>query len=205
MDQATKFDPRVGPFTLSVKSLAHPQTVYYDKAKNVRAEHIEGVLHLYRHADITAVNRHPDVLGTGGRGGAMGNDNPLIPLEIDGPEHRKWRRVLDPMFAPKQVAMLEDGIRELARELIDDFAGASEADLTAQFCVPLPCLTFLRLVGAPVKISTSSSSSRTASSTLSETPSRRSRPTWRWRPARSTSTSSASSQIDEARRSRNLM
>jgi cytochrome P450 len=131
--------------------MSAPQTIYYDKAKNVRAERIEGVLHLYRMADIVAINRHPAVTGTGGRGGSFGNDAALIPLEIDGSEHRKWRRLLDPMFAPKQVARLEGSVRELAADLIDTFASTGHADLAKQFCVPLPCLTFLRLLGAPIE------------------------------------------------------
>jgi cytochrome P450 len=151
MEQLPRFDPRIAPFAQSTKDMANPQTVYYDKAKNVRAERIEGIVHLYRMADIVAINRHPAVTGTGGRGGSFGNDSALIPLEIDGAEHKKWRRLLDPMFAPKQVARLEDSVRALAAELIDNFASAGKADLAADFCVPLPCLTFLRLLGAPVE------------------------------------------------------
>jgi cytochrome P450 len=151
MEQGTRFDPRIAPFMQSINDMPAPQTVYYDKAANVRAEVIEGVVHLYRLADIVAVNRHPAVTGTGGRGGSFGNDSALIPLEIDGEEHRKWRRLLDPLFAPKQVARLEDSVRELAADLISKFAEDGKADLAEQFCVPLPCLTFLRLLGAPVE------------------------------------------------------
>jgi cytochrome P450 len=151
MQEGERFDPRLSQFTQSVATMATPQTVYYDKAANVRAERIDGVVHLYRQADIVAINRHPAVLGTGGRGGSFGHDGKLIPLEIDGTEHRKWRRLLDPMFAPKQVARLEDSVRQLARELIDNFADKGKADLAEDFSVPLPCLTFLRLLGAPVE------------------------------------------------------
>jgi cytochrome P450 len=151
MDELSRVDLRLSSFVESTKDMATPQTVYYDKAKNVRAERIEGVVHLYRMADIVAINRHPAVTGTGGRGGSFGNDTALIPLEIDGDEHKKWRRLLDPMFAPKQVARLETSVRELAAELIDGFASKGTADLAKEFCVPLPCLTFLRLLGAPVE------------------------------------------------------
>ena len=151
MEQPQRFDPRIGPFMQGVKSMSTPQTVYHDKAANVRAERIEGVVHLYRLSDIVAINRHPAVTGTGGRGGSFGNEGALIPLEIDGSEHRKWRRLLDPMFAPKQVARLENSVRELAADLIDEFATTGHADLAEQFCVPLPCLTFLRLLGAPAE------------------------------------------------------
>jgi cytochrome P450 len=150
MTQATRYDPRISGLSQVVKTMAEPQALYSDKAGNVRAECIDGALHLYRHQDIMHINRHPAVLGNGGRGGSFGHDARLIPLEIDGEDHKKWRRLLDPMFAPKQVALLETQVRELARDLIDGFADSGEAELYKQFCTPLPCLTFLRLVGAPV-------------------------------------------------------
>jgi cytochrome P450 len=151
MDQATKFDPRLAPLTQQVKSMAQPQVLYSKKAGDVRAERANGVVTLYRHDDIIKVNRHPAILGNGGQGGSFGNDNPLIPLEIDGDDHKKWRRLLDPIFGPKQMAPLEASIRKLAGELIEKFVERGEAELSEEFCVPLPCLTFLRLVGAPVE------------------------------------------------------
>ncbi|MCV7393740.1 cytochrome P450 [Mycobacterium paraseoulense] len=151
MTQAARYDPRVSGLSQVVKSMAEPQRVYHDKAGNVRAEHIDGALHLYRHQDILRINRHPAVLGNGGKGGSFGHDARLIPLEIDGEDHKKWRRLLDPMFAPKQVARLEAQVRDLARELIDGFAPTGKAELYEDFCTPLPCLIFLRLVGAPVE------------------------------------------------------
>lgn len=151
MTQATKFDPRLAPLTQHVKSMASPQALYHDKAGNVRAEKSNGVWNLYRYEDILKINRHPAILGNGGQGGSFGNDNPLIPLEIDGEDHKKWRRLLDPIFGPKQMAPLESQIRALARELIDNFASRGNAELHDEYCVPLPSLTFLRLVGAPVE------------------------------------------------------
>ena len=152
MEQAaTRFDPRLSGLSQRVAYMAEPQTVYYEKAKSVRAEYLDGALHLYRHDDIIRVNRHPAVLGNGGRGGSFGRDARLIPLEIDGEDHKKWRRLLDPMFAPKQVARMEAQVRELASELIDRFLATGKAELFNEFCTPLPSLTFLRLVGAPIE------------------------------------------------------
>lgn len=150
--QDQRFDFRMSEWGQSLQTVPHPQPVYFDKAGNIRAERgTHGEWRLYRHADLLRINRHPAVLGNGGQGPAFGSGAPLIPLEIDGEEHRKWRRVLDPLFAPKQVARLEDAVRQLARELILRFLPQGRAELYEDFCVPLPCLTFLRLVGAPVE------------------------------------------------------
>ena len=34
-------------------------------------------------------------------GAYMGAGRPLIPLMLDGDEHTKYRKLLDPLFAPK--------------------------------------------------------------------------------------------------------
>jgi cytochrome P450 len=151
MSTPERFDARLAPLTQQVKSMSDPQTLFSNKAGNVRADRTDGVVTLYRHADIVRINRHPAVLGTGGRGGSFGNDNPLIPLEIDGEDHRKWRRLLDPLFAPKQIAFLESAVRARASALIDAFIDEGHVELTESYCIPLPCLTFLNLVGAPVE------------------------------------------------------
>ncbi|MEU1526561.1 cytochrome P450 [Nocardia rhamnosiphila] len=146
----SRFDPRVSGLSQQVKNLAEPQHIYLEKARDVRAEHLDGALHVYRHEDILALNKHMDVLGNGGRGGSFGHDARLIPLEVDGPEHKKWRRLLDPLFAPKQVQRLEASIRRLASELIDDARASGGAEWYGAFCTPLPCQIFLGLVGAPL-------------------------------------------------------
>ena len=145
------FDSRLARIFNEVKSESQPQNYYHQKAKDVRLERIDGVVHLYRYDDILAVNRHPAVLGQGGRGSILGSNSALIPLEIDGADHMKYRKLLDPLFAPKRVALLESSFRALAAELIDSFRHEKNVDLYQRFCVPLPCLTFLRLVGAPTE------------------------------------------------------
>ena len=114
-------------------------------------ERIDGVVHLYRYKDILAINRHPAILGQGGRGSILGSSSALIPLELDGADHVKYRKLLDPLFAPKRVALLESSFRALAAELIDSFSHEQDVDLYERYCVPLPCLTFLRLLGAPTE------------------------------------------------------
>ena len=37
---------------------------------------------------------------------ALGAGRPLIPLMLDGEDHTKYRKLLDPLFAPRHVARL---------------------------------------------------------------------------------------------------
>jgi cytochrome P450 len=83
--------------------------------------------------------------------GGLGNDRPLIPLQIDPPEHKKYRVLLDPYFSPRAMAKREADVAKLVNELIDGFIERGECDFTADFAVPLPCTVFLRLVGLPLE------------------------------------------------------
>ena len=49
------------------------------------------------------------------------NIRPLIPLQIDPPDHKKYRKILDPLFAPQQMALLEEPVTKLVNDLIDGF------------------------------------------------------------------------------------
>ena len=84
-------------------------------------------------------------------GGLIGTGRPLIPLMLDGPEHTKYRSLLDPLFAPKEVAKIEQRTRALCDDLIDGFGGQGQVDLYGQFCDPLPSQIFLTLLGLPLE------------------------------------------------------
>ena len=106
-----------------------------------------------RHEDVEYVLRNPQLFSSQfGEGmGGIGNDRPLIPLQIDPPHHKKYRVLLDPFFAPREMAKLEDEVAALANQLIDGFAAKGECDFTEEFAVPFPCTAFLRLVGLPTE------------------------------------------------------
>lgn len=145
------YDFRLSDYARSIETLEHPQDYLAEKVATTRFERSpDGAIYLYRHEDILKLNRHPAILGNGGRG-SMVPGMPFVPLEVDGDEHSRWRRILDPLFAPKQIARLEGTIRELTAELVDGFADDASVEMYSRFCVPLPCITFLRLFGAPVE------------------------------------------------------
>jgi cytochrome P450 len=104
--------------------------------------------------DVLAAAKNPTFVSCNPATGAphgMGSEYPLIPLHFDGEPHRRYRRLLDPLFTPKKMALLEPDIRKLADELIDGFASRGEAELHAEFCVPLPSTVFLTLFGMPLE------------------------------------------------------
>jgi len=108
---------------------------------------------LSRHQDVEAAFRNPQLFSSqfGQGSGSLGNDRPLIPLMIDPPEHKKYRVLLDPYFAPRHMAKLEEGLTELVNGLIDKFADKEGCEFTSEFAVPMPCTAFLELLGLPLE------------------------------------------------------
>jgi len=81
----------------------------------------------------------------------FGTDFPLIPIDIDPPQHARYRRILLPLFTPRAVARLEDGMRSTARQLIGPMKEQRVADVSALYARPMPTVVFSRLAGFPEK------------------------------------------------------
>lgn len=107
----------------------------------------DGIFALTTMDDIRYVNKHP---ATEQGLKYLGSDRPAIPLGLDGAEHRKYRRLLDPVFTPKRVLPLAPQVQQLADELIDTFVDAGACDAYAAWCQPLPSLMFLSIMGLPL-------------------------------------------------------
>jgi cytochrome P450 len=106
-----------------------------------------------RSEDIDHVLRSPQIFSSrfGESMGGLGNDRPMIPLQVDPPEHKKYRVLLDPYFAPRRMAKLESDVAALVNQLIDTFVDRGSCEFTSEFAVPLPCTVFLRSLGLPLE------------------------------------------------------
>lgn len=110
---------------------------------------LEGTHVISRYEDVKFALRHPEIFSSAIQAVDIGQDRPLIPLQIDPPEHAKYRRLMDPQLSPKEVARLEDETRKLVNEIIDGFAARGSCDFHAEFAVPLPSTVFLQIAGLP--------------------------------------------------------
>lgn len=102
-----------------------------------------------RHTDVMDTLRDAETFSSDMDAVPLGNDRPLIPLQVDPPDHLKFRKLLDPLFAPRAVALLEPEVRRLTTELIDAFIEDGSVELSEALAVPLPCTVFLALLGLP--------------------------------------------------------
>ncbi|MCU1380597.1 MAG: cytochrome [Acidimicrobiales bacterium] len=129
----------------------HPQPSYKMLRDLMPVMRMDGTgVILSRRADIDEAFRNPELFSSNMSAVDLKNVRPLIPLQIDPPDHKKFRKILDPLFAPKQMKPLEAPVARLVNELIDGFAGATEIDFAKQFSVPFPSQVFLTLLGLPL-------------------------------------------------------
>ncbi|WP_313808461.1 cytochrome P450 [Sphingobium sp.] len=73
-----------------------------------------------------------------------------IPLEIDPPEHARYRRPLMQALMPAIVAELESTVRRVAIEAIERVLPKGECEFIEAFAKVLPIHVFLELVNLPV-------------------------------------------------------
>jgi cytochrome P450 len=81
----------------------------------------------------------------------QGSQKAMIPIELDGPEHRQFRQMLDPLFSPKRVQALEPQLRRFANTLIDRFIEDGHCDFAHDFALPFPGGSLLAMMGWPAE------------------------------------------------------
>ncbi len=79
----------------------------------------------------------------------LGNVRPLIPLNVDPPKHSKYRKILDPLFAPKRMDAMDADIAERFNSFLDAFINRGECNFTDEVAELFPSAVFLGLMGMP--------------------------------------------------------
>jgi cytochrome P450 len=82
---------------------------------------------------------------------SIGNQRPVIPVEIDPPDHTHYRHILAPMFTVQKIASLETGMRKILNELIDPILEQGECEFVGEVGKELPARVFLDLMGWPLE------------------------------------------------------
>jgi cytochrome P450 len=110
-----------------------------------------GFWFLTRSEDIFAAEQDPETFSVAPSMllPAFGTDVPLIPIDIDPPEHTDYRKILLPLFTPRVIAQLDDGMHRTAHELAVELAAHDVVDVSHTFARPMPTIVFSRLAGFP--------------------------------------------------------
>jgi cytochrome P450 len=136
---------------MSPELARNPQPMYLTLRESSPVMHLDGVgVIVSDRSGVDEVLRNPDVFSSNMSAHDLKTKRPLIPLQIDPPDHRKYRKILDPLFAPQRMRPLEESVAGLVNALVDGFVGDDEIDFTRQFSVPFPSQVFLTLFGLPL-------------------------------------------------------
>ena len=109
-----------------------------------------GGVHLVRREDVEFALQHPNVFSSAMEAVDLGQKRPMIPLQVDPPDHVKYRRLLDPIFAPREMAKIEGETTDLVNGLIDKFIDRGHCEFGEEFAIPLPSAVFLKMMGMPL-------------------------------------------------------
>jgi len=130
----------------------HPQVIYEALHADAPVMRLDGVGVIVSSRELVEeVLRAPEVFSSGTSAHDLKAKRPLIPLQIDPPAHRTYRKILDPLFAPKRMAALEEPVARLVNELIDGFQAEGEIDFVERFSEPFPSQVFLTMFGLPME------------------------------------------------------
>ncbi len=107
---------------------------------------------LSRYEDLKYVSRNPGLFSS-----ARGTNIPDMPdampaplmLNMDPPEHVKFRRIVQRGFTPRQVRRLAPHIRELAGAIIDGVVERGECEFVSEIAAVLPMQVICEMMGIP--------------------------------------------------------
>jgi len=73
----------------------------------------------------------------------------LYPNDADGEEHTFMRKMLNPLFSPKRMAELQQGVVEDADRILSELVGRGQFDWATDFAQPVTGRVTMRLLGLP--------------------------------------------------------
>jgi cytochrome P450 len=85
--------------------------------------------------------------------GPNGEKPPIsfLPIEIDPPLHRSYRRAIDTLFSPNAVTGLEPWVNAITDQLIDDIIESGEGDFSRDLGTPLTSIYTMKAAGLPLE------------------------------------------------------
>jgi len=128
----------------------HPET---EKSREVRGP---GFYAVTRYEDVVQVSKNPRTFSSwlGGTNIPDSTEDQLnqlrlIMLNMDPPQHVKFRKLVRSGFTPKRIQRLREDVRALARRIVEKAAHKGEADFVTDLACELPLQVIAELMGVP--------------------------------------------------------
>jgi cytochrome P450 len=108
---------------------------------------------LSRHADVVAASRDPATFCSG-RGILLQEigasyDTPPTMMHTDPPAHTRYRKLVQPAFAPSVMRALDAAVTDRARRAVAALPSGEPVDVVAELAVPFPLRVISDLLGIP--------------------------------------------------------
>ena len=112
----------------------------------------DGIWVVTTHDLISFVSKNPELFCSGDgvqfeEAPAHLNEAIASFLSMDAPRHGALRRLVSSAFTPKQVAKIDDQIKQQASTIVDDLLVAREGDFVSQVSKRLPMWTIYEMMG----------------------------------------------------------
>ncbi|MPY96111.1 MAG: cytochrome P450 [Acidimicrobiia bacterium] len=128
--------------------------VSYHPFVNMSLVDTEGLYAVTRHEDILHVSKHPELFSSAG--GITTIDAPPefneffgSMIAMDDPRHARLRQLVSAGFTPRTMKRLEDAVRRIAAEIVDDVAERGECDFVTDVAAALPLRIICDLMDVP--------------------------------------------------------
>jgi cytochrome P450 len=162
-EPARDFDPQ----TLDIISPEHYEKNGYPHAEWTWLRHRDPVFWYERpnvnpfwaitkHADIIDIGKQPDLFLNAPRLAVFTLDLPPPEegvsrhlLNMDPPDHARYRRVTSGWFTPRAVRAMDDKIRNVARQVLDDAAEKTTGDFVADVSARITIAVIAEMLGVP--------------------------------------------------------
>ena len=117
------------------------------------SEQFGGFWALFSRDDIVAATKQPEIFSSVPAitiPAFSVADAPWVPLQSDPPQHRQYRKIINPFFYASRLESFEPELLRLTNDFIDDFIERGEADIVEELNLRLPATAICLLLGLPV-------------------------------------------------------
>src|SRR5215475_14164643 len=109
-----------------------------------------------RYEDLKVASRNPQLFSSSLGGTTIRNLPPeqlersrAIMLNMDPPQHAKYRRLVQRGFTPRMINQLGPHIREVAKEIVDRIAPRGECEFVSEVAAKMPMQVICEMMGVP--------------------------------------------------------
>ncbi len=109
-----------------------------------------------KYSDVVNISKDPGTFSSY-RGGTNIPDYPpdsldvirMLMVNMDPPQHTKFRRLTSTGFTPRMIARMEDSIRRATRQIIDEVITLGRCDFVTKIAAELPLQVIADIMGVP--------------------------------------------------------